>query len=357
MSNFLPRAQLTTTAYTYQAQSAYSISDGAVTSAKIADGAITNADINVGAAIADSKLATITTAGKVSSSAISGLGSLAALSIVNTTQITDGTIATIDLADNAVTTAKILDGTIATADLANDAVTSAKIFDGTILGNDISASAAIAGTKISPFWLAKYFYHRHPDQRGNYRSPLQIIAPKTKYLSISSAAFPIVTNSSGYTIASQRFLSSGGSSTLIFADGNGFTPIYLPDGATVTNLTFSSGSCDGSDGCNYVIGGQVVVRLLRQPSSGNLIVLASATAPAQTGGTTSTSVITNGVIDNGNYSYQLRGDYWSAARQLLLFIGLESRIPQQELTRMAGENRCYRTSSQRIYLLWHLLIR
>ncbi len=302
----LPRAQLTTTAYTYQAQSAYSISDGAVTSAKIADGAITNADINVGAAIADSKLATITTAGKVSSSAISGLGSLAALSIVNTTQITDGTIATIDLADNAVTTAKILDGTIATADLANDAVTSAKIFDGTILGNDISASAAIAGTKISPAFGSQNISTTGTLTSGAITgSSFNYSAPKTKYLSISSAAFPIVTNSSGYTIASQRFLSSGGSSTLIFADGNGFTPIYLPDGATVTNLTFSSGSCDGSDGCNYVIGGQVVVRLLRQPSSGNLIVLASATAPAQTGGTTSTSVITNGVIDNGNYSYQL----------------------------------------------------
>jgi hypothetical protein len=41
----------------------------AVTSAKILDGEIVNADINTSAAIADSKLATIATAGKVSNSA------------------------------------------------------------------------------------------------------------------------------------------------------------------------------------------------------------------------------------------------------------------------------------------------
>jgi hypothetical protein len=45
------------------------IADGAVTSAKIADGAIVNGDINASAAIADTKLATISTAGKVSNSA------------------------------------------------------------------------------------------------------------------------------------------------------------------------------------------------------------------------------------------------------------------------------------------------
>lgn len=44
--------------------------DGAVTSAKILDGTILNVDINASAAIADTKLATISTAGKVSGTAI-----------------------------------------------------------------------------------------------------------------------------------------------------------------------------------------------------------------------------------------------------------------------------------------------
>jgi len=51
------------------------VSDSAVTSAKIADGSIVNADINSSAAIADTKLAQITTASKVATSSISQPGS------------------------------------------------------------------------------------------------------------------------------------------------------------------------------------------------------------------------------------------------------------------------------------------
>lgn len=91
-TELLPRAQLTTTAYTYQAQSAYSISDNAVTSLKIVDGTITNADINAGAAIVDTKLATISAAGKVSGGAITS-GIIGGSTIINTTgAITGGAI-------------------------------------------------------------------------------------------------------------------------------------------------------------------------------------------------------------------------------------------------------------------------
>ena len=51
------------------------IADSAVTTAKIADGTIANADVSPSAAIADSKLATITTASKVNVSALSAPGS------------------------------------------------------------------------------------------------------------------------------------------------------------------------------------------------------------------------------------------------------------------------------------------
>lgn len=55
---------------------------GTVTSAMIADGAIVNADINASAAIADSKLATISTAGKVSNSATTATSANTASAIV-----------------------------------------------------------------------------------------------------------------------------------------------------------------------------------------------------------------------------------------------------------------------------------
>lgn len=50
---------------------------------------------------------------------------------------------------STVTSADITDGTIATADLADSSVTSAKIADGTIVNADVSASAAIADSKLN----------------------------------------------------------------------------------------------------------------------------------------------------------------------------------------------------------------
>ena len=56
-----------------------------------------------------------------------GLGSVSTLNSITSAYITDGTITTADLQDDAVTSAKIADGTIVEGNLASDAVTSAKI--------------------------------------------------------------------------------------------------------------------------------------------------------------------------------------------------------------------------------------
>jgi hypothetical protein len=58
------------------------LADGSVTSAKIADGTIVNGDISGSAAIADTKLATISTAGKVSNSATTATNANTASAIV-----------------------------------------------------------------------------------------------------------------------------------------------------------------------------------------------------------------------------------------------------------------------------------
>jgi hypothetical protein len=67
---------------------------GTVTSTMIADGTIVNDDINASAAIADSKLATISTAGKVSGSAITS-GTIAGTTAIGTSGniATTGTLA------------------------------------------------------------------------------------------------------------------------------------------------------------------------------------------------------------------------------------------------------------------------
>jgi hypothetical protein len=60
---------------TFEATNITEVGDGTITSAKIADGTIANADVSPSAAIADSKLATLTTASKVNVSALSAPGS------------------------------------------------------------------------------------------------------------------------------------------------------------------------------------------------------------------------------------------------------------------------------------------
>ena len=79
----------------------------------------------------------------VSSSSIAGR--LGADSIA-TTKIAGGALPT----DVTVASANIVNGTIATDDIGGGQITSAKIADGTIVNADVNASAAIAGTKISP---------------------------------------------------------------------------------------------------------------------------------------------------------------------------------------------------------------
>jgi hypothetical protein len=67
------------------------IANNAVGTSQIADGTIVDADINSSAAIVDTKLATISTAGKVADSALSANVSKLGSSI-ESSEITDGTI-------------------------------------------------------------------------------------------------------------------------------------------------------------------------------------------------------------------------------------------------------------------------
>jgi phage-related tail fiber protein len=81
-TSFKPSDTLGTTAMTW-GQVVSTLDSGTVTSTMIADDTIVNADINSAAAIADTKLATISTAGKVSGSAITS-GTIAGTTIFNT---------------------------------------------------------------------------------------------------------------------------------------------------------------------------------------------------------------------------------------------------------------------------------
>jgi hypothetical protein len=172
---------------------------GTVTSTMITDGTIVNADINASAGIVDTKLATISTAGKVSNSATTavstntvnaivtrdGSGNFSAgtitaaltgnastatkLSSPRTFAVTGDITGTVssDLTSGASIATSLAAGVIIDADVNASAaiglsklatgalpsgitVASANIVDGTIVNADVNASAAIAGTKIAP---------------------------------------------------------------------------------------------------------------------------------------------------------------------------------------------------------------
>ena len=119
-----------------------------VTSTMIKDGTIVDADINASAAIIDTKLATIATAGKVSNSATTATNANTASAIVArdaSGNFAAGTI-TAALTGNAstVTTNANLTGDVTSVGNATS------IASGVIVNADVNASAAIAGTKISP---------------------------------------------------------------------------------------------------------------------------------------------------------------------------------------------------------------
>ena len=81
-----------------------------------------------------------------------------ALSKITTKGILDGTIATADLADNAVNSAKIGADVIVAEDLANNAITTAEITDGAITQAKIDSSVALG---------AGYFIGKDGSINGN----------------------------------------------------------------------------------------------------------------------------------------------------------------------------------------------
>jgi sulfur carrier protein ThiS len=144
-----------------------------ITSAMIVDGAIVNADINASAAIADTKLATIATAGKVSNSATTAASANTASAIVArdaSGNFTAGTI-TANVTGNVSGTSGSTTGNAATAtalatartfQLTGDVEASGVTFDGTgnvslttvigtgaIVNADVNASAQVAYSKLN----------------------------------------------------------------------------------------------------------------------------------------------------------------------------------------------------------------
>jgi hypothetical protein len=185
--------------------------------------------------------------------ALAGVGA----NSVGTLQIIDGSIKAVDIAKAAVTTAKIAAGAVTTAKLADKAVTtrkiaagavtSGKIADGTITNADIAAGAAIAASKINRTGLnadlldGKDSSH-FVGKTGNHAMAGNLTAadfaygtPQTRHLAIHASALRPELPSYVYDQYSYYLYATGPAMEVYFS-----APVYLPDGATVTNVTYQA---------------------------------------------------------------------------------------------------------------------
>jgi hypothetical protein len=112
------------------------IDDDAIDSDKIDDGSITAADLAAGTLTATTLADGSVTSAKILDSTIASA------------DIALDTIVAADIALGAVGTSEILDGTILTGDISTGGVTTGNILNATIINEDISASAAIAYSKL-----------------------------------------------------------------------------------------------------------------------------------------------------------------------------------------------------------------
>jgi hypothetical protein len=201
-------------------------SAGSITSTMIADGTIVNADINASAAIADTKLATISTAGKVANSATTATNANTASAIVARDASGNFSAGTISAA---------LTGNASTA----TTLQTARTIQGVSFNGSANITVVTAGSGISVTGTA---------------------VANTGVLSVNGSTGAItnvaVTNAAQSFSAAQRGTISAlgavtaGTTTLDFATANNFS-LSLPAGGTVT-LATPSNITAGQSGCIVV---------------------------------------------------------------------------------------------------------
>lgn len=261
---------ITTAKINANAVDATKLASDAVTSAKILDGTIADADISGTAAIAVSKLApgtngqVLTTTGgvptwQVQAVPTSDLNGLTDVTIATPAGaqllINDGagqfknvnvsgdasisTVGALTISNGAIsggTGGKILDASITSADLANGSVsggTGGVITDGTVTDADISATAAIAGSKVTPAFGT---------QNISTTGTLSAGATTVTGLTIGTSAWPasaggVLTNDgTGILSWAPGSLPSGTTGQTLRHDGSSFiaTSNLLNNGTTVT---------------------------------------------------------------------------------------------------------------------------
>tara|TARA_R100000278_G_scaffold1978_2_gene3873 strand:+ start:765 stop:2222 length:1458 start_codon:yes stop_codon:yes gene_type:complete len=193
---------------------------------------------------------------------------------VKTADLDDLAVTTEKINNSAVTSAKIEDGTIVNDDIADNTIQSGKILNGTLLNSDINASAAIAGTKISPDFGSQNITTTGTTTTGSLSAGTTTSqnATITNNLTLSSGnndnkglIFPTdIGGGSGDKAYIRYFVDGTGENTRlkIGIENDAEDDIYLQGGLVHTSSNFSvNGTCtansfsgDGANLTNLLIG-------------------------------------------------------------------------------------------------------
>ena len=222
---------------------------GTVTSTMILDGTIVNADINASAEIAVSKLADGVARQLLQTDAAgTGVEWASNIDIPGTLDVTSA--ATFD-STVAVTGALTKSGNNVVTVGDTGTVTSTMILDGTILNADVNASAAIAGTKISPDFGAQTIVTTgvHSAAAGSAAAPSMtftgdlntgIYSPGADQLAIATGGTVKATvDSSGRLLVGTSSWSVGATAAFVgnSSSGAGNADVYFSRGLAATGLS------------------------------------------------------------------------------------------------------------------------
>ena len=325
---------------------------GTVTSTMILDGTIVDADINASAEIAVSKLADGAARQLLQTDAAgTGVEWASNIDIPGTLDVTSA--ATFD-STVAVTGALTKSGNNVVTVGDTGTVTSTMILDGTILNADVNASAAIAGTKISPDFGAQTIVTTgvHSAAAGSAAAPSMtftgdlntgIYSPGADQLAISTGGTVKATVDSsgrllvgisssvqvyqGATAFNSEIQVAGSSASLTIARSIGSGNLFL-----TRNQTVSSGSplgvvsFNGGDGTNLIQAAQILAEVDGTPGANDMPgrLVFSTTADGASSPTERMRIKNNGQIlsynDNvaGSISLNLRSGVGASSASFFL---------------------------------------
>ncbi len=149
---------------------------------------------------------------------------------IDSDQYVDGSIDEAHLSNSAVTQNKLANNSVGTTELINGSVNSDKILDGTIVNADVNASAAIAGTKISPNFGSQVIQTTGNIVVGGTVDGADVAAMNTKLAGIESGATADQTASEIKTLLQSDKLTASEIATGAL-DGRYFTETELNNGA------------------------------------------------------------------------------------------------------------------------------